>query len=208
MATVGLGLNVVVRSELVWGAGDGTVRGEPSAALPRFREKPTIIAAKGRLTIFPGNEDQAVVRPRAADRNDDEFMHIGLRVFSFAIAGGLGYLVDVAVLLAAAPFAGPYLGRLISFGSAVFATWSVNSRLTFRDRRGAKSLAHQFVQYVLVCLGGGVVNLLAYSLLVLWLEPPTAWLPAAVAVGSLAGMVVNYTLADRLVFARNRSGLR
>lgn len=122
------------------------------------------------------------------------------RLLPFAMAGAIGFLVDAGVLMLATPVAGPYLGRLFSFIAAVLATWGVNRHFAFRDRRGGKSPVRELLQYGLACLGGGLVNLLVYSLLVHYLELATLWLPVAVAVGSLAGMMVNFTLADRHVF--------
>ena len=58
----------------------------------------------------------------------------------FGIAGGIGFVVDVAVLyLALAVGANFYLGRGISFICAVFATWRANRNFAFSPS-GAMSL--------------------------------------------------------------------
>lgn len=121
----------------------------------------------------------------------------------FAMAGGVGYLVDAGVLLLTAPYAGPYFGRILSFCSAVLATWLMNRALAFRHQRSGLSLWREFLRYFAVCLGGGSVNLAVYSLLVFLFDWSGWWLLVAVGVGSLAGMGVNFVLSKRFVFRRS-----
>jgi putative flippase GtrA len=118
----------------------------------------------------------------------------------FALAGGAGYLVDAAVLLLAAPWVGPYVGRLLSFCAAVVTTWLVNRSLTFRGRRSDLPLHREFLRYFVVCLGGGVVNFAVYSLLVFMFALSDWHLLLALGVGSLAGMGVNFAFSKRFVF--------
>lgn len=118
----------------------------------------------------------------------------------FAFAGIVGYLVDTSVLLLMTPQFGPYWGRLASFLVAVLTTWLINRSLTFRHRRGDGPVHQELALYVLTALGGGGINLASYSLLVYLLDLTTYFLPAAVAVGSLAGMTVNFWLSRRFVF--------
>ncbi|MEW8561285.1 MAG: GtrA family protein [Candidatus Thiodiazotropha sp.] len=117
----------------------------------------------------------------------------------FAVAGSVGYLVDVTVLLLANLVVGPHLGRLFSFTAAVVATWLINRKHTFSNYRES-SLPAEFSRYFTSALGGGVVNLLIYSLLVNLFDLTAMWLPAAVAVGAIAGMLINYMLAKHFVF--------
>lgn len=126
-------------------------------------------------------------------------------VLLFALAGGIGYLVDAAVLLLSAPWLGPYAGRLLSFCAAVVSTWLVNRSLTFADRRSGLPLHREFLRYFVVCLGGGSVNIAVYALLV-HLFALTDWgLLIGVAAGSLAGMAVNFLLSKRFVFGRENA---
>ena len=125
----------------------------------------------------------------------------------FAGAGSIGYLVDVGVLLLANPYMGPYLGRLLSFSAAVLTTWLINRTITFQRVRVYASVHHEFIRYLITCLGGGVVNLVSYSLVVGLFELTTAWLPIAVAVGSLSGMSVNFLLAKHFVFSNPKEML-
>ena len=126
------------------------------------------------------------------------------QVGSFAAVGVVGYLVDTAVLLAVASVAGPYAGRLISFLVAVLTTWLLNRSLTFRHHPSGRRRGAEFALYLVSMLGGGATNLVVYGLLVRWLDPAVILLPILVAVGSLAGMMVNLTLARRVVFSSAR----
>ena len=125
------------------------------------------------------------------------------QLLRFAAVGVLGLLVDVAVLYLGLWLGlGYYTGRLLSFLSAVWVTWRCNRHYTFQRAHGdaARSLWREWWHYLAAMALGGAVNLLAYSV-VLQLLPPAAWLgAAAVAVGSLAGLSVNFISAKFLVF--------
>lgn len=118
----------------------------------------------------------------------------------FAVAGSIGYLVDVVVLLLLNPVVGPHSGRLFSFAAAVVTTWLINRHYTFSGSRDG-SLFREFSRYLTSCLGGGAVNLLSYSALVHLLDLTPFWLPVAVAFGSLSGMIVNFLLAKHFVYS-------
>ncbi|MEW8069406.1 MAG: GtrA family protein [Candidatus Thiodiazotropha endolucinida] len=117
----------------------------------------------------------------------------------FAVAGTIGYLVDVAVLLLCNLVMGPHIGRLVSFSAAVVTTWLINRKHTFSNS-GDASLRREFSRYFTTSIGGGVVNLLSYSAVVNVLDLSSVWLPFAVAFGSLSGMTVNFLLAKHFVF--------
>lgn len=116
----------------------------------------------------------------------------------FALTGGAGFFVDLAVLYGAlAVGAGPIGGRLLSFLAAASFTWAVNRRYTFT---ATASPRRELARYLLSMAGGMLVNFLVYSL-VLWLLPPSWWAPAcAVACGSAVGLGVNFASARYFVF--------
>lgn len=118
----------------------------------------------------------------------------------FAVAGVLGLLADVAVLyLTLACGSGLYLGRALSFLTAVWVTWTFNRRYTFQSA-GDESAWRQWWRYLGAMAGGGAVNYFAYGL-TLQFAPAGPLLPAiAVAIGSLAGMTVNFVSAKFFVF--------
>jgi putative flippase GtrA len=78
-------------------------------------------------------------------------------------------------------------------------TWALNRRFTFAERRSGASIAREYVRYLLTMVGGALVNYAAYVLTLHWLGGPLA--PAlGVAIGSCAGLAVNFLSARFLVF--------
>ena len=124
-------------------------------------------------------------------------------LFLFGLVGLVGFLVDAGVLYLLKSTLGLYFGRLVSFVCAVFATWVLNRLLTFRHRFSGLSLKHEFGRYFVMMLGGGLVNYLSYALLVYSVEAIANQPIWGVAVGSLAGMMVNYLLAKFFVFQKS-----
>jgi putative flippase GtrA len=121
-------------------------------------------------------------------------------IVRFAAAGVLGFAVDAAALYAALALgAGYFAGRACSFLLAVWTTWQFNRRFTFAGGRRASAWA-EWWRYLLAMSAGGLANLAAYALTVLML-PKAPWLPLfAVAVGSGAGMCLNFATAKWWVF--------
>lgn len=121
---------------------------------------------------------------------------------SFALVGVAGLIVDIAVLYACLGIGlGYYGGRVCSFLAAVWTTWELNRRYTFAGG-AADAPRPQWWRYLLAMLGGGVVNYLVYGAVVSFV-PGLPFLPVvAVAVGSLAGMFVNFSSAKFLVFKK------
>lgn len=123
------------------------------------------------------------------------------RIFAFAVVGTLGFLVDAGVVLGLVRLSiGALAAQAIAFAVAVTVTWFGNRSWTFRDRVGRLGLAQEWMRYVSANLVGWLVNNGVYSLLVLEV-PVVAREPVwAVAAGSLAGLVFNYTATRRSVF--------
>jgi putative flippase GtrA len=117
---------------------------------------------------------------------------------SFAIAGALGFLVDVGVLYAALALgAGWASGRLLSFLAAAGFTWRFNRRYTFT---ATDSPWREWWRYLASMAAGMLINFLVYSV-VLRLIPPAWWAPAfAVGCGSAAGLAANFASAKLFVF--------
>lgn len=124
-------------------------------------------------------------------------------IVRFAIGGVLGFVVDTAALYGALALgAGYFAGRACSFLLAVRATWQFNRRFTFASGRRESAWA-EWWRYLLAMSAGGLANLAAYALTVLVL-PKAPWLPlVAVAVGSGAGMCLNFATAKWWVFRRS-----
>lgn len=126
-------------------------------------------------------------------------MKLGREFLSFAVVGAIGFVVDLGVLYLVAPTLGWYGGRVVSFIAAATSTWALNRRYTFAERRSGSSIWREYARYLLTMLGGALVNYGAYVLALHWIGGPLA--PAlGVALGSGAGLVVNFLTARFLVF--------
>ncbi|MDM0034955.1 GtrA family protein [Variovorax sp. J22P271] len=126
-------------------------------------------------------------------------MRLGREFLSFAVVGTIGFVVDLGVLYVVAPALGWYGGRGLSFLAAATVTWALNRRFTFAGRHSGASIAGEYLRYLLTMMAGALVNYGAYVLTLHWLGGPLA--PAlGVALGSCAGLAVNFVTARFLVF--------
>ncbi|CAB3776793.1 GtrA family protein [Pararobbsia alpina] len=118
----------------------------------------------------------------------------------FGIAGVAGFLIDAGVLyLALWIGCGFFAGRAVSFLCAVWVTWRINRRYAFAADR-SESVWSEWWKYLAAMSAGGTVNYVAYGAIVFSLQG-RAYLPiVSVAIGSVAGMVVNYMTARLWVF--------
>jgi putative flippase GtrA len=130
-------------------------------------------------------------------------MRLGREFLLFAMAGVIGLGVDVGVLYLAAPLLGWYAARVLSFLAAATATWALNRRYAFGARHSGVSLAREYAGYLLTMLGGAFVN---YGVYVLVLHASSGpWVPAlGVALGSVAGLALNFLSARYLIFKSRR----
>jgi putative flippase GtrA len=122
----------------------------------------------------------------------------------FAVAGAIGFVVDVAVLYALLALGlGYYSGRVFSFLAAAFTTWQINRRYAFSTQAGEDRL-REWLRYLLAMLGGGVINYGVYASIV-YSAPRERWVPLlAVAAGSIAGLAANFLSAKFWVFGGTR----
>jgi putative flippase GtrA len=128
-------------------------------------------------------------------------MKLDRQIVPFAISGGLGFVVDTAVLYGAMALgAGFYLGRALSFMAAASFTWIFNRSITFTRSAPRHPSFAEWFKYVVAMSVGGAVNYLvsawSYHHILLVLQFPVL----AVAAGSMAGLAVNFLLAKRLIF--------
>jgi putative flippase GtrA len=124
------------------------------------------------------------------------------QIMRFVVAGVVGFIVDAAVLyFGLALGLGYFGGRAVSFLCAVWATWQINRRYTFVAERQETAWS-EWWRYLAAMSLGGVVNYTAYSATVVTFRD-IRFLPIiAVAVGSLAGLAVNFATAKLWVFRR------
>ena len=124
----------------------------------------------------------------------------------FCVAGTIGFVVDVSVLLAAVgPFEmGAYRGRVVSFVAAASATWLVNRLVTFarhRARGSKRSVIGEWGRYLLAMTPGGALNFAAYSAVVGAFGMQRPVLVAGVVIGTAVGLAFNFVASRHWVFA-------
>lgn len=115
--------------------------------------------------------------------------------FFFGLAGTFGFLVDALMLYFLIPFFGLFYARVFSFLTAVLATWVLNRNLAFRTKSSNLSVTREFMSYLGLMLAGGMVNYGIYVWLIVAFHFVFLHPVLGVALGSLAGMTVNFASA-------------
>ena len=132
-------------------------------------------------------------------------MKLGREFLTFAAVGVVGLGVDVAVLYLAAPALGWYVARGISFLAAASTTWALNRHYTFSARSSNTSIWREYLGYLATMLAGAALNYAVYVATLHWVGATTPWVPAlGVALGSIAGLAINFLSARHLVFKARR----
>ena len=139
-------------------------------------------------------------------------MHLDINKLSrFALVGAAAFLIDGVTLWLLYGLLPLPLARAIAFWVAASSNWYCNRRWTFTSRP-AMPKARQYRQFLLSSPIAFVPNW-AITLMMLSLPQPAVlerlgaltnpvWILLAMAPGVLAGMLINYRLSDRWVFAR------
>lgn len=127
------------------------------------------------------------------------------QILRFSLVGVAGFLVDAGVLTLALRFLGwnLYSARVLSFLTAVTATWIMNRRFTFGAGASA-SLFGEWVRFTASNAVGGLVNFGTYVWLINSLAAAHDFPVIAVAAGSLSGLMVNFSLSKIFVFRESR----
>jgi putative flippase GtrA len=134
-------------------------------------------------------------------------MKLARQFLSFGVVGTVGFIVDAGVLTLVLETSsrGLYVGRLISFVSAATVTWALNRRYTFGDAEKSKRFG-QWARFLVVNSGGGLINYATYAVLVSTLAIFHDGPVLAVAIGSLAGLAVNFLFSKLFVFKAKSNG--
>lgn len=124
------------------------------------------------------------------------------RFLRFCLVGGAAYFVDAGVLLALVSGAGfdPYAARVASFLAAATFTWVFNRRFTFEVKH--EPTRGEWLGYVALMVLGAIVNYGTYAAAITWWPLAREHLWLGVALGSIAGLGVNFLSSSRL-FARS-----
>lgn len=121
----------------------------------------------------------------------------------FCVAGVIGFFVDAGIVqsLVSVLDWNPYFSRLLSFLAAATATWVFNRRYTFSaDRR--YSLRGEWLRYLIAMGSGFTLNFSVYSYFVFHYELIQRIPAIGVAVGSVAGLAVNYLTSRYWIFRK------
>ena len=126
------------------------------------------------------------------------------RFLRFAVVGGAGFFVNEAILFVAIRWLhlGAYAGGIFAFLLTVTFTWWGNRMLTFREEavhRGT-AMIEEWFKFVTANAIGFVVNYAVYASLVTFAPAPLNSPYVALAFGTLAGLIFNFTLSKRFVF--------
>ena len=124
------------------------------------------------------------------------------KILRFGIAGGIGFVVDTALLYMLIDALGPYMARAMSFVAAVTTTWAINRVFAFRAHPKHLPLWREYSQYFLAMITGGLINYAVYAGLMASVQPVKVYPVIGVFFGTLTGMGVNFFLAQRFVFGR------
>lgn len=131
-------------------------------------------------------------------------MSLRRQVLRFGGVGSIGFVIDGGLLwLLMTAGVDPYLARGLSFPVAVLATWWLNRAWTF-DTAGRDRPGRQFSRYLMVQLAGVTGNYLVYAIVLhgFGTDRLTAFL--GFALGSVAGMFINFFGARHAVFRAAR----
>lgn len=117
----------------------------------------------------------------------------------FGTVGAIGFLFDTATVYALRHSLGLYGAGAVSYCVAATVTWLLNRLWTFRGK-GSGPVHRQWARFVVVNLGGFVLNRGTYAALVTFV-PLCAEQPVfAVGAGAIAGMFLNFSLSRAMVF--------
>jgi putative flippase GtrA len=129
---------------------------------------------------------------------------IASRFLRFALVGAAGFLVNEAALWLALRVIGfnPYAGGIFSFVIAATFTWWGNRILTFPERAAgdARAAAMEWVRFVAANGFGFLVNYAVYATMISLAPRPLNNPFLALAFGTVAGLLFNFTLSNKMVF--------
>lgn len=120
----------------------------------------------------------------------------------FGVSGFVGYLVDSGVTTVLIYVMSPYLARIPGFISAATVTWFINRNITFKNRnKRYDKLYKEYLHYMSLMAAGAAVNYGTYAICVVLFGSFPLSTFVYVAIGSLAGMLVNFITSRKYVFS-------
>lgn len=127
------------------------------------------------------------------------------QAWRFAVSGVLGLAVDTATLYGLMALGlGFAWARVVSFLAAATFTWAFNRRLTFATQQAQAPSWGEWLRYLAAMAVGGAVNYAVSLASYHGFEVVQAYPVLALALGSAAGMVLNFLSARQLVFRASK----
>lgn len=126
------------------------------------------------------------------------------QLFFFSLAGAVGFVVDVGVLLGLENLGvNLLLARLVSFLFAATTTWLMNRKFTFHHavRLSDKSLRREYGQYMAAMSFGGLINYGVFAFLVVSVALIRSHPTLGVLAGTLAGVSFNFMVSKHWIFS-------
>jgi len=125
----------------------------------------------------------------------------GRQAGSFAIIGGIGFIVDGGILtLLNSVFEFDLLpSRLASFSAAVTVTWFLNRRKTFADRNDRRA-AREWGRYAIVNSIGALLNMGIFFWLVYYYSSLAEMPLVPLALAASIALVFNFFASKHIAF--------
>jgi putative flippase GtrA len=134
-------------------------------------------------------------------------MKLGHEFTLFAVGGLLGLVVDAGTVQTLVSFAhfNPYISKVISFFPAATVTWWWNRSHTFAARQSGRSLAMEWLHWLVLMSGGAAVNYLTYWGCLKTFSSLARWPGLASCIGSIVAASFNFVGARVLLFRRSKT---
>jgi putative flippase GtrA len=118
----------------------------------------------------------------------------------FACVGTGGFILDTSIVYATRDLLGIYAAGIVGYIGGSVLTWMLNRSWTFRDRVTTKPSFQQWLTYLSASSAGFVLNRGAFFAAVTCSSFVSEHPVFGVAIGSVAGMLLNFTLNRAVVF--------
>lgn len=207
-AILAMGLIVLAALSLITGIILDTVtRGRREMRMLTYLQYPPPPFKLDRTSLLNTASNRQAVHAKsdAKNLNQQPLIPVELlrQIWRFGLVGVVGYIVNASCVEFLAPDIGPLQAQGFAFPLAASVTWWCNRRFTFGASH--RAVHQEWLRYLLANALGWTANNGVYVWMIFSL-PLTYEHPAlAVAGGSLAGMVFNFSVSRRLVF--NKSAL-
>jgi putative flippase GtrA len=129
---------------------------------------------------------------------------LAVQIGRFGAVGALGFAVDALALTGLVRVVGwgLYEARVLSFALAVTVTWGLNRHFTFAQR-ASRDRSREYGRYCLVQVGGALINLGVYAMVLVAWPGLAAWPVLPLAAGSAVAMLFNFVGARWFAYCPN-----